>query len=51
MGKYDKSCALCGTEVMKKGEIKKEFSTETFGSKKIFVCKDCRGKAKTTFNE
>lgn len=51
MGKYDKNCVLCQTQVMLKGEIKKDFSTETFGNKKIIVCKDCRGKAKETFNQ
>jgi len=49
MGKYDKKCALCDTEVMLKGDVKKDFSTMTFGNKKSVVCNECRTKGKSSF--
>jgi len=51
MGKYDKKCALCDADVMTKGDIKKDFTTMSFGNKKIICCNDCKGKAKTVFNQ
>lgn len=47
--RYDKSCLLCGTEVMKKGDVTKDFSTMTFGNKKSVVCNECKTKGKTAF--
>lgn len=42
-------CALCGTKLIDRGKIKKEFSTMNFskdGKKPTMkpVCNDCRGK-------